>query len=82
MKYEKKNNIGVLLMMGGSVLIVVSLFVLSDFLLAVGIIGSVAMVAVGGYMMTRGFTDLDQDHPDYNRYQQLKEESRTERENK
>jgi ABC-type lipoprotein release transport system permease subunit len=74
MKYEKKNNIGILLMIGGSLLAVLALFLLSKLLLVIGLIGAVAMIGVGGYLMTRGFTELDKDHPDYNRYQKIKQQ--------
>lgn len=61
--------------MGGSVAIVVGLFfefgsLFSFLLLGVGIAG----VCVGAYYMTRGFSKLDVDHPDYERYQELEKE--------
>ncbi len=72
MKYETKNNIGILLMMVGSVLVIAVLFLLSGFLLVLGLLTAIAMIGAGGYIMTRGFTELDKEHPDYNRYQEMK----------
>ncbi len=76
MKYEKKNNIGILLMMAGTILLVLSLFLPSRLLLIAGGVIAAAMLGAGLYMMTRGFTELDKDHPDYNRYQDMKEQKK------
>ena len=74
MKYEKKNNIGFLLMLGGTALIALSLILFTQTFMIIGLIVAIGMVGSGLYMMTRGFTDLDKDHPDYNRYQEMKRE--------
>lgn len=68
MKYETKNNLGVLLSVLGTVAIMCGLifFHLSiATLILVG--GGVAAVGYGFYYMTRGFTDMDKDHPDYHK---------------
>ena len=74
MKYEQKNNIGIGLMLVGTLLIGGSFFLPTTFLV-LGMIAGVAMVGAGFYLMTRGFEDVDKDHPDYNRYQELKRQS-------
>lgn len=68
MKYETKNNLGVLLSVLGSIGIICGLifFQLSiATLIFVG--GGAVAVGYGLYYMTRGFTEVDKDHPDYRR---------------
>lgn len=70
MRYETKNNIGFLLLLFGGLMIVFSLIFLGN--LAASILAGVGVTlcAVGGYMMTRSFTDVDKEHPDYEQFQE------------
>lgn len=74
MKYEKKNNIGIVLMITGTLVLVGSLFLTPVLWTIIGCIIAAATLGAGLYMMTRGFTELDKDHPDYNRFQKMKDE--------
>ena len=67
MKYETRNSIGLgLLIVGMIVLIgVVLLSPLTSVLSWLLLLGSIASIGYGFYMMTRGFTKADVDHPDY-----------------
>ncbi|MGB1251338.1 MAG: hypothetical protein ACPG8W_12025 [Candidatus Promineifilaceae bacterium] len=70
MHYETKNNIGFILLVIGGFLLVTSLLLLSNTTIAIitFLLGMV-ICGLGGYMMTRSFSDIDQDHPDYQQYQ-------------
>ncbi len=56
-------------MMLGSLFLCIAIFLLSELYLIGLIIISISMILLGGYMMTRSFTDADVDHPDYEQYQ-------------
>lgn len=76
MRYEKRNNYGFLLLIFGGVLGCFALFFTNGIFLALGIILSLVLLGAGAYMMTRAFTDLDVDHPDYEQYQQRVEQAK------
>lgn len=68
MKYETRNAIGLTLLVVGSLIAIIGLLVFGRTLaIIVAVIGVVAL-AIGLYMMTRGFTEADRDHPDYKQY--------------
>ena len=70
MHYETKNNIGFgLLFMGGLTIVGGLMFLGNVAAIIVALLG-VAACGVGGYMMTRSFTEVDKDHPDYQQYQE------------
>ena len=69
MRYETKNNIGFSLLFIGGLTIVFSLLFLGNTSAILGAILGVIICVVGGYMMTRSFTDIDTEHPDYEQYQ-------------
>lgn len=75
MKYEQKNNRGFLLMVAGSFVLIGGLliFPLGSLLSIVTIGAALAACGYGGYLMTRGFTKLDVDHPDYEKWKARQE---------
>lgn len=69
MRYETKNNIGFgLLFLGGLTIVFSLLFLGNTSAIIVSLLG-VIVCGIGGYMMTRSFTDIDKEHPDYEQYQ-------------
>ena len=78
MKYEKRNNLGLIYAVVGSLVALGGLlfFPLGSALSLVSILGGGALAAVGFYYMTRGFTPgVDDDHPDFKRWYGKEEES-------
>ncbi len=67
MKYETKNNIGIVLLAIGTTFLIgiMLLSPLESILSWLLLIGSIGAILYGFYLMTRGFTKVDVDHPDY-----------------
>lgn len=76
MRYEKRNNYGFLLLLVGAALGCFTLFFANGAILVIGIIAGLGLLGAGAYMMTRAFTDVDVDHPDYEQYQRRVEEAK------
>lgn len=69
MKYETRNHVGLGLLIVGGLIACAGLLLTQGAILVVTIIAGVGMVAAGGYMMTRAFTEADTEHPDYDDFQ-------------
>lgn len=82
MKYERRNNIGLLALIGGSAALICGLLffplgsLLSFLVIGVGI----AACLYGLYLMTRSFSKEDVDHPDYAKWKARQEEIERQRE--
>ena len=72
MKYETKNNIGLTCLIIGVIVLVgvMLLSPLNTILSWLVLLASIGTIGYGFYLMTRGFTKADVDHPDYNRHNQ------------
>lgn len=69
MKYETRNLLGLGgLILGGIIVCIAILFGDGPMLFVLLVVG-LPLVLVGGYMMTRAFTEADTEHPDYQQYQ-------------
>lgn len=68
MRYEQRNAIGLVLLIAGALLIVLALLLLGRILAFVVVGIAIIFIGVGFFMMTRGFSEADRDHPDYERY--------------
>lgn len=70
MRYETRNNLGFLLAGLGSLILILALlfFDLGSLRSVIGLGGGAAVALTGFYLMTRGFTPADRDHPDYPRW--------------
>lgn len=70
MKYETRNHYGFAGLIIGGILACYAILFTNGTTLAILLGVSVPIIILGGYMMTRAFTDEDKDHPDYDQYQQ------------
>lgn len=73
MKYETKNNIGILLLIFGSVGFFLALMLLQGVWMYLAFVLAGIALAIGFYLMMLGFTDRDKDHPDYHRFDRPEE---------
>lgn len=70
MRYETRNHIGIGLLIIGGVLACFGLLFTTGVPMVITLVSGILLVLVGGYMMTRAFTDHDENHPDYESYQE------------
>lgn len=70
MKYESKNNLGFILLFISGLIVIAALLLLPQPWVTLAIVLAVAMAGSGFYLMTRAFTSVDRNHPDYKQYRQ------------